>query len=226
MRSNLYVISFMSAITVVLGLLLSVAATSLAERQEMNVQIDMKKNILSSLNIPEDASAKLTGDEIQTLFEERIEELSIDEKGNIVTDGAYSVFKKKSAEGAGGYAIPVSGKGLWSTVYGYLAIEPDGETVKGITFYKHGETPGLGGEIDKEWFTSSFVGKKIVDVTGNPVALEIIKGIVLPTDSEAFHRVDGISGATLTCKGVNQFLAKDLAIYEPFFKNIRYEGGK
>ncbi len=221
MRSNLYVISFMSSITIVLGLLLSVAATSLADRQEMNVQIDMKKNILSSLNIPEDSSMKLSGEEIQTIFKERIEEFKVNNQGDVVADGTHSVFVKKLPDGVGGYAIPISGKGLWSTVYGYLAIEPDGMTVMGITFYKHGETPGLGGEIDKEWFTSNYRGKKIVDELDNLVPLEIVKGQVSPNDPNAFHRVDGISGATLTCKGLNQFIAEDVAIYDPFFKKIR-----
>lgn len=221
MRSNLYVISFMSSITIVLGLLLSIAATSLADRQEMNVQIDMKKNILSSLNIPEDPSVTLYGDEIQTVFEERIDEVTVDDEGNVVDNGSFPIFVKKSPDGVGGYAVPISGKGLWSTVYGYLAIEPDGKTVKGITFYKHGETPGLGGEIDKEWFTSNYRGKKIVDDEDNLVPLEIVKGQVSPNDPKAYHRVDGISGATLTCKGLNQFIAEDVSVYDPFFKKIR-----
>ena len=62
-----------------------------------------------------------------------------------------------------GYAIPISGKGLWSTLYGYFAVEPDGITAKGITFYAHKETPGLGGEVDKPWFQNNFIGKKFIE---------------------------------------------------------------
>jgi Na+-transporting NADH:ubiquinone oxidoreductase subunit C len=121
------------------------------------------------------------------------------------------------------YIIPISGKGLWSTIYGYLALEPDAVTVKGITFYKHGETPGLGGEIEKEWFKQNFVGKKILSPQGELVSIAVIKGKVADKYSEgdAYRYVDGISGSTLTGNGLTQFLKEDLLQYEPFFKQIR-----
>lgn len=221
MRSNAYVLSFMTGLTVVIGLMLSLASTALKERQDLNVEVDMKKNILRSLNIPEDRSKKLTADEVQILFEEKIEEIYIDNDGNQVTENGRPVFVKKMNGMNQGYSIPVSGKGLWSTIYGYLAVGPDGTTILGITFYKHGETPGLGGEIEKDWFTSNYKDKKIYDEEGNPVSIEIVKGQVNPQNADAFHKVDGISGATMTTKGVNQFIAQDLASYRPFFNKIR-----
>jgi len=123
------------------------------------------------------------------------------------------------------YILPISGKGLWSTVYGYLALEQDGITIKGITFYKHGETPGLGGEIDKDWFKDSFKGKKIASPSGELVSVTIVKGKVIDRvpSEEAYHCVDGISGATLTGNGINQFLKADLLKYEPYLKQIRQE---
>ena len=75
--------------------------------------------------------------------------------------GEFQVYLASENNTVSGYSIPISGKGLWSTIYGYIALEPDGETVKGINFYQHGETPGLGGELEKEWFTSNYIGKKI-----------------------------------------------------------------
>lgn len=97
--------------------------------------------------------------------------------------------------------LPIYGKGLWSTMYGLIALGSDFNTVKEITFYEHGETPGLGGEIDKEWFTDGWKNKKVFD-NGGPPVIRVIKGKVNPNAADAVHEVDGISGATLTCNGV------------------------
>ena len=118
-------------------------------------------------------------------------------------------------------AIPIAGKGLWGTMYGYFAIEPDAETVKGITFYKHKETPGLGAEVDKDWFKNNFVGKKLTNKNGELVSIEVIKGYVSETDPDAPHKVDGISGATITGTGLTTFLKSDLQKYEPYFAKVR-----
>ncbi|MEL6342864.1 MAG: Na(+)-translocating NADH-quinone reductase subunit C [Myxococcota bacterium] len=92
--------------------------------------------------------------------------------------------------------LPVEGKGLWSTMYGFIALENDAETVKGLTFYQHGETPGLGGEIDNTKWKALWPGKKVYD--GDEVALNVVKGTARDTNYE----VDGLSGATLTSRGV------------------------
>lgn len=221
MRSNFYVISFMAGITIILGFLLSFTAASLKAKQDFNIEIDIKKNILSSLNIPADQSQKLSQSAIQKLFEEEITTLNIDESGMKSDDGALSVYIATDGEQPTGYSIPISGKGLWSTIYGYIALEPDGKTVKGITFYQHGETPGLGGELEKDWFTSNFVGKQIYNKEGELVSIEIVKGQVNPSNINAIHQVDGISGSTLTTKGMNQFIAHDLNIYKPFLDRVK-----
>jgi Na+-transporting NADH:ubiquinone oxidoreductase subunit C len=221
MRSNLYVLSFMAGITIVLGFMLSFAAASLKDKQNFNVEIDIKKNILSSLNIPADQSEKLTQSDIQKLYDEEITTLNIDENGMQSEDGTLSVYIATDGAQPKGYSIPISGKGLWSTIYGYIALEPDGKTVKGITFYKHGETPGLGGELEKEWFTSNYKGKKIYNDEGELVSIEIVKGQVNQNDKNAIHQVDGISGSTLTCKGMNRFIANDLKTYKPFLERVK-----
>ncbi|MEE8437042.1 MAG: NADH:ubiquinone reductase (Na(+)-transporting) subunit C, partial [Candidatus Neomarinimicrobiota bacterium] len=133
----------------------------------------------------------------------------------------YPVFIKKINGQVEGYAVPVSGKGLWSTIYGYFAVDPDGKTVKGLTFYKHGETPGLGGELEKQWFRDNFIGKKFIDKNDNLVGIQIVKGKVDDYSENAFHQVDGISGATMTAKGINIFLLKNLQDYEEFFAEVR-----
>ena len=106
-------------------------------------------------------------------------------------------------------------------MYGYFAIEPDGATAKGITFYKHIETPGLGAEVDKPWFQENYKGKKFVDENGLLIGIQTVKGKVDESSDEAYHQVDGISGATITSRGLNKFLLKDLEIYNPYLIQIR-----
>ena len=97
--------------------------------------------------------------------------------------------------------FPVYGKGLWSTMYGFLALAPDFNTIKGITFYSHGETPGLGGEIENPNWKKLWVDKKIFDDNFN-MHFDILKGQVPKGIKNIESKIDGISGATLTCNGV------------------------
>lgn len=101
--------------------------------------------------------------------------------------------------------IPVKGKGLWSTLYGLLALGPDANTVSGIGFYAHGETPGLGGEIDNPSWQALWKGKKIYDPEGHPV-VRVIKGQVNPDNPESIHQIDGLTGATVTSTGVENLI--------------------
>ncbi len=98
--------------------------------------------------------------------------------------------------------LPVDGKGLWSTLYGFLAIDGDLNTVRGITFYEHAETPGLGGEIDNPTWKALWADKKIYDDQGS-VQLHVVKGAA---DKNSPHQIDGLSGATLTANGVTNIV--------------------
>lgn len=97
--------------------------------------------------------------------------------------------------------LPVRGTGLWSTLYGYLALEPDGETVSGLQFYDHAETPGLGDQIEDPDWRAQWVGKKIYGDDGQP-KIEVVRGTVAAGNPDVEHQVDGLSGATLTGRGV------------------------
>lgn len=103
------------------------------------------------------------------------------------------------------YVIPIYGKGLWSTLYGFLALDADGETIRGITFYEHGETPGLGGEIENEKWQQSWIDKSAYGDDGD-VTIEVIKGSVDPASEAAEYQIDGLSGATITSRGVSNFV--------------------
>ena len=204
---------------------LSITADSLRERQSINEELDIKKNILSVLGF--NLSSDWGNDQIQSLYEKNINELIVDKTGSILgsiessNSDNYKIYQSKENDKVTGYAIPIAGKGLWGTMYGYFAIEPDAETVKGITFYRHKETPGLGAEVDKEWFQSNFVGKKLIDTSGSLVSVEVVKGYVSNADPKAMHKVDGISGATITGKGLTTFLKNDLQKYEPYLSKVR-----
>ncbi len=121
--------------------------------------------------------------------------------------------------------IPVEGKGLWSTLYGYLAVESDADTIAGLTFYKHGETPGLGGEVDNPRWRALWPGRKIRNAKGVP-SIQVAKGSVGPA-AQAPNKVDGLSGATLTCNGVTyllQFWVGEHG-FGPYLESLRSQKG-
>ncbi len=101
--------------------------------------------------------------------------------------------------------LPIYGKGLWSTLYGLLALATDGTTVLGITFYEHGETPGLGAEIENPTWRALWPGKQVFDENGE-IELEVIRGKPSPDDPNIKYEVDGISGATITSEGVSNLI--------------------
>ena len=113
--------------------------------------------------------------------------------------------------------LPVHGKGLWSTMYGFISLDKDLTTVKGFAFYEHGETPGLGGEIDNPNWKKQWPGKKIYDETGD-VRIEVLKGTV--------DKADGLAGATLTARGVGNLLKYWMGEdgYKPFLENLKAKG--
>ena len=239
MHSDAYTFRFAAIVTIVCSVLLSGAATLLKPRQVENEKLDRKKNILIAAGIAPERLDSFSRKEITELFKKRIKEKVIDIKGQPVEGklpdqidpekdkNMLPIYEEEENGKVIAYVLPVSGKGLWSTIYGYLALETDCNTVKGITFYKLGETPGLGGEISKSKFTDQFKGKKIFDDQGRLVSIVVIKGKVSEkcTPKEAQHSVDGVSGATLTGRGVTHFLKTDLEKYKPFFDRIRAQEG-
>lgn len=234
MHKNSYVFMFAAGVTIVCSLLLASAANLLKDRQQENIKLDMQKNILVSAGlISEDKIYTRT--DILGLYDKNIASMVINKSGEKAegktvdqlnpkedTDLLPLYYSQEDGE-LMSYILPISGKGLWSTIYGYIALEPDVNTVKGITFYQHGETPGLGAEIVQDWFRNNYIGKKIYSPEGELVSITVIKGKVESTvpDSEKYRYVDGISGSTLTGNGLNKFLKADLIKYEPFFNTIR-----
>ena len=223
------------------SLLLALTSTQLKELQEFNIELDKKKNILKCIG--KDLSL-MNADAIFKEYESNISNIILKLNGdiaaNIASENLESVPNKSTGEvkyflnnieylpaykssNPEAFIIPISGKGLWSTLFGYFALEMDLNTVIGITFYKHAETPGLGGEVEKKWFQNNFVGKKIFNQTGELVSIKVVKGKVndLYSGEALKHGVDGISGATVTSRGVSDFLKRDLLRYKQYLKNNR-----
>lgn len=239
-HSKPYSIIFVLAITIVFGLVLSLAASAMRDRQQFNAEVNVKRNILIAVGLLDrDADVELT--EIDAMYVDSVRSFAVDRDGAVVAGVAgesldlevelqnpddaahrYPVFVVDAGGEPSAYAIPVFGKGLWSTLYGYLALEADLETVRGMTFYQHGETPGLGAEIEQAWFQDNFVGKKIYE-RGELRTIRVVKGLVedrIPAGERQYY-VDGISGATVTGRGVSNLLETKVALYEPYFRRVR-----
>lgn len=137
----------------------------------------------------------------------------------------YSIVYIVEGQGEGAIdtlILPVRGYGLWSTLYGFMALEGDLNTVAGLGFYQHGETPGLGGEVDNPKWRGMWPGKELYDDNGK-LAVQIVKGGVDPQSPKADHQVDALAGATLTSNGVNSLLHFWLGEngFGPFIANLR-----
>ena len=156
-------------------------------KQLMGIQDIAKFDQRKAAQMPE-LSDKLTGSE---------DPASIKRRAKFA-----AVYLVKKGDSLDKLILPVHGYGLWSTLYGFIALKGDLETVEGLGFYSHGETPGLGGEVDNPLWKAKWVGKQLYNDQGQ-LAIEVIKGEA-PRDST--HKVDGLSGATLTSRGVNNLV--------------------
>ncbi|MEA2067679.1 MAG: FMN-binding protein [Verrucomicrobiota bacterium] len=206
MREDTKTITFAAVVCVTCSLLLSGTAAGLKNRQDANEAFDVKRNIVKAFGTDISAMAR---PEIEATFEKHV-------SGKTVEGLPLFTWTDEGSDKPSKYAFPISGKGLWSMLYGYLSLDADLETIAGISFYKHGETPGLGAEIEKDWFLSQFAGKRIY-ADGVPTEFTVAK----PGTAQGESAVDGISGATLTGKGVEALLRKDAAAYANYFNSIK-----
>jgi Na+-transporting NADH:ubiquinone oxidoreductase subunit C len=135
-----------------------------------------------------------------------------------------AVYYVKKGDEIDEIILPLYGKGLWSTMYGFMAIDKDLRTIRGFTYYEHGETPGLGGEVDNPNWKNTWKGKKAFDDSWN-IKIEVIKGRVDPSSDNAIYQVDGLSGSTLTTRGIDNSIKFWLGEngYGPFFERLREE---
>jgi Na+-transporting NADH:ubiquinone oxidoreductase subunit C len=228
MREDAKTLTFAAAVCVSCSLLLSGTAAALKGLQDANAEFDVKRNIVKAFGVDITGA---TRESVAATFQEHITEKVIDAStGEIIADMTVAeipsdvlankdrlpLYVWQEDGQVTMYAFPVSGKGLWSMLYGYLSLQADLETIAGISFYKHGETPGLGAEIEKDWFQSQFAGKKLFE-EGEPTEFTVAK----PGYASGDSAVDGISGATLTGDGVEALVRRDASLYAAYFNQIK-----
>ena len=219
---------------VVCSVMVSSAAVLLKEPQEINKSLDKKKNILKAaglysenINIEQvfkTIEAKVvnvkTGEYVDSVEPQGLDEkkaakdpsrnITLKSKNDLANikriSQYYVVYLVKDEGKISKIILPVNGKGLWSTLYGFVAIDRDMNTIKGLTFYEHAETPGLGGEVDNPSWKAQWPGKKVYSEDNN-VQIQLIKGKVDKASTpDAEHKVDGLAGATLTSNGVTNLM--------------------
>jgi Na+-transporting NADH:ubiquinone oxidoreductase subunit C len=210
---NSYTFGFAAAVCVVCATLLATVSSGLKPRRDLNIEIDRKQNILKAVRLETPLPEIATGQEVLSTYAEKILELEAD---------GLPIYVYREGGETRAWCHPVSGPGLWGVIHGYLALEADGLTIRGITFYRHAETPGLGAEIERDWFQDNFRGKPIRDASG-PRPPVVVKGRAaeLHPGEESRHYVDGITGATLTSNGVTDLLADGVRRYNAFFESVR-----
>jgi Na+-transporting NADH:ubiquinone oxidoreductase subunit C len=237
----------------VCSVLVSTAAVALRGQQTINQKNDIRQNILAVTGLYEpgmdiDAAFERFGVELVNLDEGKYAEADIDptsfDQYKAAGTPEYGVDIENDIAGIGSRAkyatiyllrdpetdavqqviLPVSGYGLWSTMYGFLSLESDLNTISGLRFYQHAETPGLGGEIDNPRWRAKWEGKKVYDGNGN-VELRVVRGFVDENASNAEYKIDGLSGATLTSQGVSNMMVYWLGEqgFGPFLHNLRAE---
>jgi Na+-transporting NADH:ubiquinone oxidoreductase subunit C len=220
MSSNTKSVLFAAVLCLVCSLLLTIASSGLKSYQVRNINLDRQKNLLKSAGLIDDQGDN-TQAYIEKLYSENIKSLWVDSSGRIVKEPEkgekalpiYLYIKENEIES---YIVPIDAQGLWGKINGYLAISRDGSTISGFTVYKHSETPGLGGEIERSWFQKNFKGKKIVNKEGKFVSISVARGTVRDMIQEDLRAnfVDGISGATLTGKFLSASMKDILKEYE------------
>ena len=126
------------------------------------------------------------------------------------------VFISFLDDGTKKYIVPVHGKGLWGPIYGFVALNDDFITLYGAIFNHDDETPGLGAEINTDWFGAQFTGKKIFNNNMDFISIDLVKG---GADPKSLNEVDAISGGTLTSDGLEKMLYDCLSSYQTYFKN-------
>lgn len=252
-RKKTFIVAFI--LCLICSIAVSSAAVLLKPVQDKNKQLDKQRNIVAIADLAKEGmsvneafqqvEAKVvdlqTGDYVDDIdpatFDARA--AAVDPKQNVVLTKEQDIASiKRRAKYATVYLVkdqqgrlekiilPVSGYGLWSTLYGFLALQGDANTIIGLGFYEHAETPGLGGEVDNPNWKAQWVGKKVFDEQGQ-IAIHVTKSPVAENDPRAVYDVDALSGATLTSNGVNNLVRFWVGPdgFGPYLQKIRQGAG-
>lgn len=225
--STRYIIVFATAICAVCSTMISVSAVGLRERQQYNEALDKKKSVLLAARLMTESDS-FTPQQVEEKFQsirQVVVDLTTDEEipADQYVEGKTEMLKAEPNAAqileiprqvrlfevlengqVSMLVMPIYGKGLWGTLYGFLALDKDLNTIRGITYYSHKETPGLGGEVDNPKWKSLWPGRKVFNDDGE-IAIAVIKGNAGTVEDDP-HHVDGLSGATITSRGVTEML--------------------
>lgn len=253
-RKKTFIVAFV--LCLICSIAVSSAAVLLKPVQDKNKQLDKQRNIVAIADLAQDGmsvneafqrvEAKIvdlqTGDYVEQGIDPKTFDAraaAVDPKQNVVLSNDQDIASiKRRAKYATVYLVkdeqgklqkiilPISGYGLWSTLHGFLALQGDANTVVGLGFYEHAETPGLGGEVDNPNWKAQWIGKKAFDEQGK-IAIRVTKAPVAESDPRAVYDIDALSGATLTSNGVNNAVHFWLgsAGFGSYLQKIRQGGG-
>lgn len=231
-QSNTYTLIYIIVLVVVVGAALALTAMALKPMQTDNANADKMKQILAAVHVVP-ANGDVKGDFAKYITRQFV----VDAAGQEVSGDAFDinveqeskqadaskrllpVYECTLADGSVKYILPVYGAGLWGPIWGYIALDSDGDTVYGAYFAHQGETPGLGAEIEKPAFSDQFNSSLHMFHDGRFVPVEVVKAGQKPLDPDADY-VDGISGGTITSKGVGAMINNCIAPYQAFLQTL------
>lgn len=228
-QSNIYTVFYIVVMVLIVGFALVSTSLALRDKQHANADADKMKQILAAVHIAPEKS-----DIIATFNSTVTSQPVFNSRGDSIGNNAFAVnveaqsklkdaerelpvYVCKIADGSTKYVIPVYGAGLWGPIWGYVAFDADGSTIYGAYFAHQGETPGLGAEIEKPAFSNQFEGKQAIR-NGEFEPVEVVKKGTKPLVDCDY--VDGISGGTITSKGVSDMLANCLTPYRNILMNL------
>lgn len=223
-NGNTYTFMYAAIMVIIVAAILSAVAMSLKPLQKRNFEIEKKQNILASVNIESTAknAEEVYAKNVKNTYvvdvkgeQKEGDAFNTDIKKEMAKDNierSLPVFECQTNEGLK-YVIPLRGSGLWGAIWGYVSLNEDLNTIYGANFDHEGETPGLGAEISTIQFEEQFKGKNIFDVSGELVSIVVAK---VGQSAPEKHKVDGISGGTITSKGLEKMLLDDFTVYKEF----------
>lgn len=231
-NSNTYTFIYSIVMIIIVATVLTFVAVRLAPRQEKNIELEKKGNILRAINISS------TADNVEELYERYIiksfvvdlsgnqiqgkEAFNISLKDEIKKEALaqrWPVYISKLDDGSVKYIFTLNGKGLWGAIWGYISLDEDLNTVYGVNFDHVSETPGLGAEISGEKFQEQFQGKKIFNMNDEFVSINVLKRGA----SDNINAVDAVSGGTITSNGVRDMLENCLSSYLKFIEKNKIQ---
>ena len=247
--SNLYTVLFAIVMVIVVGSLLAFTASYFNPTISLNKKLEKQQNILFAMGVNkstlsndmDDADSFVSTDKVTAEFNRYITEQFVIEGDKITTDSlAYLIDLKKEKElsknptytrrlplfigekdGEKFYIVPMRGSGLWDAIWGFMALNDDLQTVKGVFFDHKGETPGLGSNIKEAFFMDDFSGENIFS-DNEFKGISVAKGNADPKNiDKTDNQVDAIAGATITGDGVTVMIKKDVAMYLPYFNTLK-----